>query len=73
MTKDELIAKQQLEIESLKRELDGWEETRQIMHNQLYGIGAPLNDNVLNFSKEQLKWFFNISGLFDPDQCDKCY
>lgn len=63
MTNDEIIAKQQIEIENL-REWQGWvkidfENIRSI----LYCIGGPLNDNVLNYSKEQLSTFFRIADI----------
>lgn len=32
---------------------------------QLINIGAPLNDNFLQYSKEQLKPFFKIQDILD--------
>ena len=31
--------------------------------SNLYSIGAPLNDNVLNFNKKQLIWLMRIGKL----------
>jgi hypothetical protein len=33
------------------------------MHNILFCIGGPLNDNKLNYSKEQLKTFWMIANI----------
>ena len=63
MTKDELIAKQQLEIEELKEENAGLRADHEKIYYRLYNIGGPLNDNVLNYSKKQLKTFFDISNI----------
>jgi hypothetical protein len=56
MTKDELITKQQLEIENYKRIMN---ENSDIIRNikmRFIAIGQPLNDNVLMFNKDQLRW-----------------
>lgn len=61
MTKDQLITKQQLELEQLKsykREVKG---TLKHIHLSFYSIGAPLNDNKLKFNNDQLKWLMEIS------------
>jgi len=63
MKESNLIAKQQLEIESLKEDVNAMQEGFQSIYNHLYSIGAPLNDNVLNFSKEQLTPFFRIGDI----------
>lgn len=59
MTKDELITKQQLLIEEMK------DNTTIItsLFGKFYGIGEPLNDNNLQFNKEQQKWCFEVVGL----------
>lgn len=60
MTKDQLIAKQQLEIEMLteesKQHTDACDEVRGI----LFCIGGPLNDNKLGYTKEQMQDFWRI-------------
>lgn len=63
MTKDELITKQQLEIETLKEQVAAHKDREQQVFYVLYSIGAPLNDNKLRFSKEQLGPFFQISNI----------
>jgi len=53
MTKDQLITKQQLEIEVLKKRL-GWARSdKSDIVKALVCIGGPLNDNVLGFSIKQ--------------------
>lgn len=65
MTKDELISKQQLKIESYKEKFS---ENREII-NQIKGsfvsIGQPLNDNILQFNRDQLKWCMKVYDLID--------
>jgi hypothetical protein len=65
--RDKLIAKQQLEIEHLKLRLKFAEEGRKKVHNILFCIGGPLNDNIKGYSKDQLGPFGDIAnalGLF---------
>lgn len=50
MTTKELIAKQQLEIENLKIRLE-W--AREDMRMILVCCGGPLNDNYLQYTKDQ--------------------
>ena len=61
MTKDELIVKQQLEIEGLKGEIECYESSMFMIRGYLYNIGAPLNDNCEGFNKNQRRVFRNIS------------
>lgn len=64
MNELELIAKQQLEIEVLKKDLEVHKELEDDLYNIIYCIGGPLNDNKLQYSKEQLSTFANISHIF---------
>ena len=63
MTKDELIAKQQLEIEDYKAQLIENTKIGREIKGKFYNIGAPLNDNILQFNKEQKKWCFQVVEL----------
>ena len=65
MTKDELITKQQIEIEEYKEMFAENEVIRARILGHFFNIGAPLNDNVLQFNKKQLEWCFNVSELFE--------
>ena len=38
-----------------------YKECLQSIHNKIYNIGGPLNDNVLKFNKKQMKLFWNIA------------
>lgn len=65
MEMTELIAKQQLEIEDYKKQLEENMEIVAKLNSKFFSIGAPLNDNVLQFNKEQLKWCFKVSELVE--------
>ena len=69
MTKDELIAKQQLQIEEMKASLEENKEIKKRLHGKFYNIGAPLNDNVLRLNNEQLKWCMQMSALCEQINC----
>ena len=63
MSEHELIAKQQLEIEDYKVRLKANKQISKDLHNKFYAIGAPLNDNLLRFNREQLAWCFELHEL----------
>ncbi len=65
MTKNELIAKQQIQIEEYKAMLDENSEIIKSLNGKFYSIGAPLNDNVLQFNKDQQKWCFGVVELIE--------
>lgn len=65
MTKDELITKQQLQIEEYKKMLEENTELKRDLEMKFYAIGQPLNDNVLQFNKEQQKWCFGVVALVE--------
>lgn len=61
MTDDEIIANQARKIAELEERLDRYEQSRIRIRQILYSIGAPLNDNMLDYSEDQLKPFFRIA------------
>ena len=63
MTKDELITKQQLQIEEYKQILEENTKLKRDLKMKFYG--QPLNDNVLQFNKEQQKWCFEVVALVE--------
>ena len=63
MKKDELIAKQQLEIEEYKEKLKENKELKRQIIGKFYNIGQPLNDNVLQMDKKQMGWCFGVVEL----------
>ena len=69
MTKDELIVKQQLEIEQLKQDLDEYREACKKVVMRTVCIGGPLNDNVLQYTRKQMGDFFFIKKTLEclPD------
>lgn len=60
MTKDELIAKQQLELEELKEQVKNKNAGLRDIHLQLISIGGPLNDNMDRYTPKQLLRFQRI-------------
>lgn len=65
MTKDELIAKQQIEIEEYKFISENNAKIKKELHGEFYAIGKPLNDNKLQFCISQLKWCYEVIELID--------
>jgi len=63
MMPNDLIAKQQLEIEELKEKVAIADKCREEIHGVLFSIGAPLNDNIYGYSMKQLKPFFRIANI----------
>jgi hypothetical protein len=61
MTDDQIIAQQARTIIKLQTELNDKRQSLRNIGNVLYGIGQPLNDNKLKYTKEQLHNFFLIS------------
>lgn len=60
MTDDEIIANQVRKIEELSETNILYEKSLRNIKMMLVSVGAPLNDNFLNYSNEQLKIFFEI-------------
>ena len=69
MTKDELITKQQLEIEELKHLLQENQDTKSTLIGMMCSIGQPLNDNVLAMNMDQLRW---VGRVLDQVECINC-
>lgn len=65
MSEAELIARQQMEIEELKQDLGTNVAIKNSLHGEFYSIGAPLNDNILGFNKEQLQWVGKVYFLIE--------
>lgn len=63
MTKDELISKQQLEIEALKKRLKLATQDKDEIISILVCVGGLLNDNFLQYSIEQRKPLHRILEL----------
>jgi hypothetical protein len=62
MTKTQVIARQAKRIEEMRVRLKAANEAAVNIHMQLYGIGGPLNDNKLKYTKEQLLIFQQIAN-----------
>ena len=60
MTKDELIAKQQIEIEELKQQSKERKSALKDIVSQCVCIGGPLNDNICGYTPRQIGDFHQI-------------
>ena len=65
MKKDELIVKQQLEIEKYKEMLEENKKLKSKIIGKFYGCGQPLNDNILQMNKAQMNGCFEVVGLVE--------
>lgn len=68
MTQDQLIAKQQRKIEKMKARLKKNKKVRKDLHGMFYGIGEPLNDNILRMTGNQLKWCMEVYNKIEEIQ-----
>jgi hypothetical protein len=62
MSELELIGKQQLEIEHYKKLVADLKDILDSLHGDFYAIGRPLNDNVLQFNINQLKYLQTVAN-----------
>jgi len=62
VTDEQLIAQQARRIAELEEELALRNEAEKKIHMEIYGIGGPLNDNRLEYSKAQMVPFARIHG-----------
>jgi hypothetical protein len=60
-----LIARQALKIDDLEDKLKIADEKQKAIKSLLISIGAPLNDNFLQYNKSQLVIFHNIEDILD--------
>ena len=65
MNKNDLIARQQIEIEELKKTATISDTKKAAISHIIYAIGAPLNDSKLNYTKEQRRPFHRIAEILD--------
>lgn len=61
MTDAELIARQAKQIEELSDEVNAMKEGAAKVAMEIYGVGGPLNDNVMGYTKQQLAPFHRIA------------
>lgn len=62
---NDLVVKQQLEIESLKTTLKFNNDIVKRVKGNMISIGQPLNDNILKFNTEQIRWAMDIYDLLN--------
>ncbi|NLE03190.1 MAG: hypothetical protein GX638_00105 [Crenarchaeota archaeon] len=58
ITKDSIIAELVVEKANLVAELAEAHDALSQIKSACYCIGGPLNDNILNFNKEQMTWVY---------------
>jgi hypothetical protein len=63
MRKDEVIARLARKVEILERDRKAMRRDIRKAHQIMINIGGPLNDNVLQYSREQLVPFHRIDQL----------
>ena len=66
MTKEELITKQQLEIEGLKGRANKALGIYDMVTSKSHCVGGPLNDNVLGFTVPQKRWLHEL--IYDIEE-----
>ena len=71
MTKeDKLIADQAKQLWDANKRIKRMKYCLKTINKSLICVGGPLNDNVLQYSKEQLTLFFRIQRLANEDIYD---
>jgi len=65
VAKEQLITKQQLQIEELETAFMKNKNVMKSLYNKFYAIGQPLNDNVLKFDRRQLLWCVELLELIN--------
>ena len=65
MKKEEAITILVVENLSMRQRLKEIYEMAQRIKGKIYCIGGPLNDNVKQYNKDQMKDFFDIAGYAD--------
>lgn len=62
LTMEQLVAKQQLEIENLKLELQEYVNAENNIRSRIYCVSGPLNGNRLGYTREQMTDFWAINN-----------
>jgi len=69
MTKEELITKQQLEIEQYQIAIEENKKLLKKIKLNFVAMGMPLNDNLLQFDKKQIKWCVETLEMVEQINC----
>lgn len=65
MSKNSLIAKQALKIDALETLIDVRNNKLDKIHQMFISVGGPLNDNKLDYSREQQSIFHKIISVIE--------
>ncbi len=63
MTTNDLIAKQQMRIEKMRRTIRRHNQAKEKIHGLIFCIGGPLNDNCDQYTPKQAQIFFEIDRI----------
>lgn len=64
-----LYVKNQIKKYDMKERLVANSKLKSDLRSMFYGIGQPLNDNVLNFNKEQMMWCARVVEKIEQINC----
>lgn len=62
---EKLISEQQLKLSECESTNKNTKKIKKQLHLKFYAIGEPLNDNILKFNKEQIRWCFEVMELIN--------
>lgn len=62
----DVIARQAIKLEKQRLTIKAFKKAQNEIDGIIYGIGGPLNDNCLGFSKEQFSVFHEIHKTIIP-------
>ena len=69
ISKEELIANQQIEIIEYKEMLKENYELKRTLWGMFYSMGQPLNDNILQFNQDQQNWCSKVIEVIEKINC----
>jgi hypothetical protein len=65
MTKDQIIVDLTKKLYKANKTVKEYKQAQKEIGLIIYGMGAPLNDNLLGYTKEQLVPFSRIATIMD--------
>lgn len=65
MTKDQIIVDLTKKLYKAKKIVKEYKDAKKEISLIVYGMGAPLNDNLHEYTKEQLVPFSRIAAILD--------
>lgn len=65
MSDKEVIAELSSRLLIAERRIEEYKLREKWLYNHISGMGSPLNDNLLEFNKDQQMWAYEILLQFD--------